>query len=168
MPRRYKMDDAVRVADQAAREIEAWLRSRPQTVALENVEADPDYQRVDVDLVWTTQKGRYRVEIKGDRWHKTGNFFFETWSNFEKQTPGCFLYTEADLLFYYFIEPRHLHILPMPATREWFLPRLDSFPERSTQTPIGDEFYTTVGRLVPIQRVIDEVPGCWQAQLRPS
>ncbi len=157
-PHRYSMQEGVSVAQQAARDIEDWLRSLPQTRSVENVEADPHYQAQDVDLIWTTSRGRYRVEIKGDRWHGTGNFFFETMSNQERGTLGCFLYTEADLLFYYFLEPRRLYILPMPATREWFQANLPRFRQSSTTTDLGlGRSYTTVGYLVPIQAVLDEV-----------
>ncbi|WP_375515699.1 hypothetical protein [uncultured Nostoc sp.] len=38
----------------------------------------------------------------------------------------------------------------MPKTREWFLITMRRFKERSTTTPVGNSFYTTVGRLVPI------------------
>jgi hypothetical protein len=159
-PRSITMRDGSQVARQAAVELEAWLRGLPQTLELRNVEAAPEYQARDIDLLWTTRDGRCRaLEIKGDRWHRTGNFFFETWSNQEKGTPGCFLYTQADFLLYYFIEPRVLYILPMPATRDWFIPRQQQFKERPTTTPVGSGFYTTVGRLVPIQAVLQEVAG---------
>jgi len=160
MTRRISMTIGMRVAQLAAADIEAWLRSLRQTLNVQNVENDPDFQKMDVDLLWTTDKGCYQVEIKGDRWHQTGNFFFETHSNWEKGTPGCFLYTQADLLFYYFVGPRHLYILPMPATREWFVANQQLFPERTTTTPMGyHDYYTTVGRLVPITRVLEEVPN---------
>lgn len=161
------MDNGVQVAQQAATEIEAWLRSLRQTMAVENVEDDPDYQQLDVDLLWTTKKRQYKIEIKGDRWHKTGNFFFETHSNKERDTPGCFMYTQADLLFYYFVEPGTLYILPMPKTRKWFARRIDQFEERSTTTPVGQNGrYTTVGRLVPIQTVVDAVGGVKTYQIK--
>ena len=35
----------------------------------------------------------------GDRYLNTRNFFFETYSNREKQTPGCLMHTEADYIF---------------------------------------------------------------------
>ena len=165
-PRRITMDDGVQVARRAAAEIEAWLHGLPQTVAVENVEDDPAWRERDVDLLWTTRKGRYRVEIKGDRWHRTGNFFFETHSNREKGTPGCLLYTHADLLFYYFVEPRILYILPMPEIRAWFMPRLAQFKERSTTTPVGERHYTTVGRLVPIREVLAAVPEVHKYSLK--
>jgi len=68
------------VAQKASAEIEAWLRSLPQTQIVQNVEDNQAYQQTDVDLLWTTSKASYQVEIKSDRWHKTGNFFFETHS----------------------------------------------------------------------------------------
>ncbi|MBX2997152.1 MAG: hypothetical protein KF893_01485 [Caldilineaceae bacterium] len=159
MPRQYSMKDATDVAKVATADIERWLRGLRQTRSVANVEDDPAYQRIDVDLIWVTQTRTYQVEIKGDRWQGTGNFFFETQSNAEQQTPGCFLYTEADLLFYYFVHAQELYILPMPQTRDWFLVHMDEFKERATTTLVGNSRYTTVGRLTPIQRVLREVDG---------
>ncbi|MEH2464687.1 hypothetical protein [Nostoc sp.] len=161
----YSMDDAVQVANQAATDIEAWLWSKSETISVVNVEDDPDYQRRDIDLIWTTQTGEILIEVKGDRWNKTRNLFFETHSNLEKGTPGCFMYTEADWLFYYFVNTRQLYKLQMPKTREWFLITMRRFRERSTTTPVGSSYYTTVGRLVPITTVMLEVAGIKMEQL---
>lgn len=162
----YSMNEGLQVANQATTVIEAWLRSLPTTLRVENVEADPKFQQIDVDLILTTTKNSYRLEIKADRWHKTGNFFFETYSNREKGTPGCFIYTQADWLLYYFVSPRTLYLLPMPLTREWFLANIDGFRERSTTTQVrGGGYYTTVGRLVPIQTVMQEVKSAQKQQL---
>jgi len=153
------MQAANEVAKVASREIESWLCRREETVSLRNVENDPTYQKDDIDLIWTTHNRTLRIEIKGDRWHRTGNFFFETASNKERNTPGCLLYTKADYIFYYFVTPKILYCLPMPATREWFTANLARFKERSTTTPVGRHSYTTVGRLVPISAVVKEVGG---------
>lgn len=166
MTRRIRMEDALAVSRRAAAELEAWLSSQRITRFVRNVESDPAFQNVDVDLVWTTTKATYQVEIKADRWHRTGNFFFETHSNLERNTPGCLLYTEADLIFYYFLEPKKLFILPMPATRDWLLANLERFEERRTSTPVNGRCYTTVGRLVPIQTVLEEVPGVHEVTVR--
>jgi hypothetical protein len=165
MPRRYTMNEATQIARRAARDLTAWLSADPRTVRVRNVEDDPEFRRADVDLIWETRRRAYKIEIKGDRLHHTGNFFFETISNREKATPGCFLYTQADFVFYYFVMTRVLYILPMPATREWFCANLARFPERATTTPVGDDAYTTVGRLVPIEIVVREVPGVRKKQL---
>ncbi|BAY42142.1 hypothetical protein NIES2111_65380 (plasmid) [Nostoc sp. NIES-2111] len=161
----YSMDDAVQVANQAAADIEAWLWGKSETISVVNVENDPDYQRRDIDLIWTTHNGETLIEIKGDRWNKTRNLFFETHSNLERNTPGCFMYTEANWLFYYFVSTRQLYKLPMPKTREWFLITIRRFRERSTTTPVGNGYYTTVGRLVPITTVMMEVAGVKMVQL---
>ncbi len=166
MRRQYPLSNTMPAAHHAARELEAWLWMRPETLDVHNVEADPAYQKMDVDLLWITEKTYYKVEIKADRLgHQTGNFFFETTSNKEKGTPGCFLYTEADLFFYYFTQTRELYILPLPVTRAWFLSQQDQFPERETTTPIGREHYTTVGRLVPVEIVSRDVKGVRKVKL---
>ena len=160
------MNEGLQVAKQASAEIEAWLWGKLDTVNVRNVENNPAFQRIDVDLIWTTQTNEALVEIKGDRWHKSGNFFFETHSNREKRTPGCFMYTEADWLFYYFTTPRTQYMLPMPKTRDWFTANINRFQERSTTTPVqGGGYYTTVGRLVPIQTVLQQVPSVVKGQL---
>lgn len=170
-PRSYSMAEASAVEAEAVEAIVGYLRQRPGTVEVRDVRADPEYRAADVDLLWTwqDQAGQLhttRLEVKADRWHSTGNFFLETQSNKARDTPGCFLYTQADYLLYYFVGPRLLYILPMPDTRDWFLAHQDRFPERETSTPVGEgEQYLTVGRLVPIGEVVAQVPGVKTRQL---
>ena len=155
------------VARRAATDVTVFLHSFwAQTVAVHNVEDDAAYQEHDVDLLWTIldKDGALRVipvEIKGDSYHRTGNFFFETVSNEGRGTEGCFMYTRAEWLFYYFVESGALYCLPMHGVRPWFQENLDRFQERRTSTPVdkGNNHYITIGRLVPIQTVLDEVPG---------
>lgn len=140
----------------------------PNTVAVHSVEEDPTYQPYDVDLLWSVvEHGRLRtipIEVKGDTYHHTGNFFFETVSNEGKTTAGCFLYTAAKWLFYYFINTGRLYCLPLDRAQPWFAHNDDRFEERRTSTPINRtaadrDHYITVGKLVPIDVVLAEVPG---------
>lgn len=162
--KKYTMDAASEVAKAATHDIEAFLKKNEHTISVLNVENDITYQQKDIDLIWIcwnkskTATKRVTIEIKGDRYHHTGNYFFETISNEAKDTPGCFLYTEADYVFYYFIGIKELHILPMPATRDWFLRNIDQFRETKTSTPVGKGRYVTVGRLVPRQLVRGAIP----------
>ncbi len=165
-PRRIHVKDAFQVADEAAQKIEGWLLHFEETEEVINVENIAEYQNQDVDLIWRTRNKSFKIEIKGDRWHQTGNFFFETHSNEEKNTPGCFIYTQADYIFYYFITTELLFALPMPATRNWFMGKMNQFKERRTTTPVKSGFYTTVGRLVPIKQVLKEVKGVKKADLK--
>lgn len=166
----YDVQYTFQVAQQASEAVtEFLLTTFPQTVAVHNVEAEPAYQEHDIDLLWTvqTREGGLRVflvEVKGDRYHRTGNFFFETVSNEQKQTPGCFLYTKADYLFYYFVEIGRLYSLPLAQVRPWFMAHSDRFAERRTSTPAGISHYITIGRLVPIAVALAENAGIRQYQ----
>jgi hypothetical protein len=165
------MAETSSVEAEAIEAIEQYLKERPGTMEVRDVRNDPSYRAADVDLLWTcaSKSGQPRtakLEVKADRWHRTGNFFFETQSNKDKDTPGCFLYTEADYLLYYFVTPRALYILPMPETRDWFLANRDRFPVRETSTPVAKgKHYITVGRLVPIAEVMEQVTDARKRQL---
>jgi hypothetical protein len=45
---------------------------------------------------------------------------------------------------------------------------MERFDERKTSTPVGNETYVTVGRLVPIQTDLEEVEGILQFQKEDS
>jgi hypothetical protein len=173
--KQHAMTYTLDIARQAAKDVTHFLHTFfvpplwPRTVAVHNVEEDRAYQAYDVDLLWTLlgKNGRLRtipLEIKGDRYHKTGNFFFETMSNEGKGTTGCFLYTKAVWLFYYFVGNGRLYCLPVDRVRPWFWHQMDHFAERRTSTPVGDDQYVTVGRLVPITQLLADLPGIYQFQ----
>lgn len=158
------MNEASNVATVAAIDIENFLKEQPATLKVQNVEEHEIYRQKDIDLLWfwKDNSGKEKmntIEIKGDRYHRTGNYFLETISNKSKGTPGCFIYTEADYVFYYFIYEKELHILPMPETKNWFLKNIDSFVERETSTPVGKEYYITVGKLVNRKLLQNNVKG---------
>ncbi len=162
--KRHSMKNTLETAEKAARDVTHFLETYwPQTVKVHNVEDDPAYRVHDVDLLWTlAEHGRLRavpIEIKGDTYDKTGNFFFETISNESKGTKGCFLYTAAVWLFYYFVNTGRLYCLPMDKTRPWFIHNDDRFREARTSTPAGEGHYVTVGKIVPIAEVLSDVPG---------
>lgn len=137
-----------------------YLLSLDPGSLIHDVQNDPRFMHRGVDLLWQRSDGTLTgIEVKGDRQANRANYFFELISNFEKDTPGCFLYSTADLMLYVFLEPQEVHVLPLTATREWFLPIAKEFPVKHTRTRMGKEFYTTVGVTVPIRRVQKEVPG---------
>lgn len=148
------MKEADETGQKAIRECIIYLLALPQTRKVLDVQEEEDFQKQDIDLVvWFNINGKpekKRIEVKGDRYYSTGNYFFETISNKAKQTPGCFIYSNCDYLFYYFIEMHELHILTMPDVRNWFLKNQNRFKISETSTPVrGGGHYITVGRLVP-------------------
>lgn len=152
----YGFNNVNQIAKQGAEEVTEFLYSMKSTVRVENVENDPEYQEKDIDLIWHYRSKisgkieKKTIEIKADRYYRTGNYFFETVSNTNKNTPGCFLLTEADVIFYYFIDEKELHMLPTNPTRDWFLQNQYRFKEAQTSTSSKKGIlYTSKGRKVP-------------------
>lgn len=158
----YDMKGQMGVADQAAEDITKYLKSLPETIGVINVEDDWYYRKKDIDLLWVYRlNGKEKVkklEIKGDRYSRTGNFFLETVSNKEKGTPGCFMYTEADFVYYYFVDTKEVNIMPVEKTRKWFLDNIDRFEEKKLATKVREGiYYTSLGRLVPKEVMRNEI-----------
>lgn len=159
------MNKTLEVTNKATAEIVAYFSKLPSVLRIENVEEYRAYQVKDIDLLMKIKvkdgsEITKSIEIKADRWYSTGNYFFETISNYEKKTLGCFMYTEADLLFYYFTDPKELHILPMPQTRDWFLENQKRFEIKVVNTAVMGDSYSSQGRIVPrhiVQREVDNV-----------
>lgn len=160
MSRSYSMAGVRGPADRAVQLALAYLQREDSAGRVHDVQADPRFQQRGVDLLWERPSSPVLgLEVKGDRQAGRGNYFFELISNLERETPGCFLYSAADVLLYVFLSPRELHHLPLDDTRRWFLARANHFELRSTTTRVGRSRYTTVGALVPTREVLAQVPG---------
>jgi hypothetical protein len=166
MTRAYSMRGVQGAADRAVYLARAYLMGQDPNGRIHDVQKDPRFQHRGVDLLWERGPDTITgVEVKGDRHTRRGTFFFELISNVEKDTPGCFLYSAADVMLYVMLENREVHHLPLPATREWFLARAQSFPLKTTKTRTGTLTYTTVGAVVPIRLVLAEVRGASRTRL---
>lgn len=161
MTRAYSMSAVQGAADRAVRIAGEFLRAESPGSLVHDVQADPRFQHRGVDLLWEKPEGELLgVEVKGDRQGtRRGNYFFELVSNLEKDTPGCFLYSTADLLLYVFLEGLEVHLIPLSAARAWLLPRAREYPLKHTRTQLGTEGYTTVGVIVPVKKFREGVPG---------
>jgi hypothetical protein len=157
----YTMQSVRGAAERAVSVARAFLLAEDTDGELHDVQADPRFQSRGIDLLWQRRDGALLgVEVKGDRQgNRRGNYFFELVSNLEKNTPGCFLYSTADFLLYVFLQRLEVHLLPLAATRAWFLDAASRYPLRHTGTRLGAEGYTTVGALVPVRDVLKGVPG---------
>lgn len=157
----YEMSETDTVGKKGVEIIEKYLKTLPETIDVINVEDNHEYRKKDIDIIWKRnveeQVIETTIEVKTDRYTHTGNYFLETVSNESKGTIGCFLYTEADFVYYYFSGLNELHIMPMPESRDWFIRNMEQFNERKTSTPIGNDKYITVGRLVSRSKMLNEV-----------
>lgn len=153
--------DSFAIAKQSAFEIEKYLSKLDYVANVQNVEDEEEFQKIDVDLLadFTVNDAvkNYKLEIKGDTWERSGNYFFETVSNTSKNTLGCFLYTQCDYLYYYFINTKELHVLKMNDVRDWFLINPKKFATKQVYTKCSSGYYMTVGKVVPIHMVQKQV-----------
>lgn len=151
----YYFKDTNNIADQSSTEITEWLQSEGWTV--KNVENDKHFQTLDVDLIImkvfppNTSPTAYMIEIKGDKYFKTNNYFIETISNMNTNSLGCFLLTKSDYIFYYFPNEKQLHIMPTKKAQEYVLQHQEEFKKRnpSTTDKNGKHWYYSEGRLIP-------------------
>jgi hypothetical protein len=125
-----------------------------------DVRGNPLFQKEDVDFLWNG----LRLELKVDRYYRTGNFFFETKCG---DRPGCFLSTQAEFIIYYFPEGKTLYWLPMPQTREWVLANKERFIEKSLESGnlYNGPSYKATGYLVKRNEILDNVPNSKVEQL---
>lgn len=148
---------------------EVLLREAPDSL-VHDVQNDPRFQHRGVDLLWERPGQQVLgVEVKGDRQgFRRGTYFFELISNAEKDSPGCFLYSIADLLVYVFVDVQQVHVLELKAVREWFVSRAKDFPLKTAKTRTGANLYTTVGASVPVKEVRKAVPNAVAVHSRPA
>lgn len=147
-------------ADRAVSLAREVLMSQVPGSLVHDVQNDPRFQHRGVDLLWERPGQQVLgVEVKGDRQgFRRGTYFFELISNAEKDSPGCFLYSVADLLVYVFVDVQEVHVLEFKPVREWFVARAKEFPWKTAKTRTGANLYTTVGASVPIREVRKAVP----------
>jgi hypothetical protein len=166
MPRSFSMRGVQGAADRAVQHARAWLLESAPDSRVHDVQEDPRFQHRGVDLLWELPSGEVRgIEVKGDRQTRR-RYWFELVSNVEKDTPGCFLYSGADLLVYVFLSQAELHVLPLKDVREWFLPRAKAYALKHTSTKTGAIRYTTVGAVVPCHEVLEAVPAVLRVPLK--
>ena len=131
-------------------------------VEIINVEGDNFYQRNGIDLLCKTDNGRglwtSTAEVKTTRYPEE-YYFIETISNTNKNTPGSFLTSQAEDILFYFINCNKLHKIKTHDFILWFLKYQGDFQTKITHTRdyFGNILYTTAGKLVPCNRVAEEL-----------
>lgn len=128
-------------------------------IILYSVENIPEFNNPDIDLVRKLANEKWeKIEVKvciiG---HSSGNFFLETVSNEDKDTEGCLLTTKSDKLYYYLYKSKKLYIFDTKLLKEWILENKVKYEEKEVRTPVGDEFYTTLGITPRIYKVVKDL-----------
>lgn len=131
------------------------IKNNANTKNIIDVRGDKKYQNMDVDvLINHINDNVYLGEIKTDS-YKSGNIFYETISAQEVNSEGCMDKTEADFLFYYFINMNKLYTINMKLYREWFDSLNDYFDEQGYRKSLSNKrynggTYSTIGYAIPL------------------
>lgn len=132
------------------------MNNHPNIDKVFDVRDDRNYQEIDVDYVIELKNHqRKTVEVKTDS-YKSGNIFYESSSASEVCSEGCMNKTQADYLFYYFINMDELYIIHMASYKNFVLyfedylitqgcrKELKNYGKNSKKT------YTSVGYAIPL------------------
>ena len=169
----HRFDESVKVEARGMPRVVEFLRNRPNTIDVLPA-TDTQQREQDIDLVWLRNKHTSQfskdvyettVEVKVDaQGHRTGNLFFEMVSNELYCTTGCFMMTEATLFIYYFVESGELLLMKVEDVRNWYGNQLSTRPHTRDggqrfqpvylENRVGDNYYTTFGRLVPREEIL--------------
>lgn len=146
--------------------VEKYLKDSPKIVFVKNVEDDPYYQQIDVDIICGAKEDNSiqekKIEVKVDTFFdRSNNYFFELVSNRTKNSDGCLIVTESDFLFYYFIE-KELHIFKTLELQYWLVNNEQRFKKKE----VKNKFYTTMGIIVP-RDIFAKECQVWTIDMKP-
>jgi len=119
------------------------------------------------DVFVNDNKGNFlAIEIKVEE-SSTGNLYLETWSNraiFPFLSRGWLFKTDADWIFYYFLDTKILHIINLKKLKEWALKgnRLYDFPEKLQKK--NKQLNKTYGVVVPVRILKNEMKSGYRQQ----
>lgn len=165
--KKYEFNEKLSEAQEGEKIIIDYLLSLPDVIEVQDVRDLPEYRNKDIDFLVHIYDRKNKnffyesIEVKTDKYYRTGNIFAETVSNINKNTKGCFVKTECDYMYYLFFPQNILYILPMKKVKKWFFDNYDDFITKITSTcnVDGVVLYRSLGKLIPRERISKEVPG---------
>lgn len=163
MTKVHNFKDSLKVGEMGEEKILDYLQQSLTVDRIMDVRGDEHYRDVDVDLVVKMTSGEeLKIEIKTDT-YRSGNMYYETLSAEETGSLGGFEKTEADYMFYYFINLNTLYILDMNKYRQWFKQKQEMFDFLGYQKKVKNArwktgTYTSVGYAFPVSTLENDHP----------
>lgn len=155
----HKFNNSLEKSKRGTQIILEYLQKRPHIKEVVDVQDDVLYQEDDIDLLALLNDGSKKtIEIKVDSYYyKSKNIFWEEKSCVETNASGCFMYSKADLFFYYFYPGDVLYIFPIKKVRKWYLQNQLRFQQKTIKNWRYDKTtYTSLGRIIPRDIFITE------------
>ena len=133
---------------------EEYLHTLKFINKIENVRDVKEYQAKDIDIIAEIDTRKIYIEVKTDS-YTSGNMFYETISNDIKQEIGCMEKTEADFIFYYFINPKYrkIYIFRTEMLRDW----VHKNKERFKLKKVYNYSYNSFGYAFPLDILVEEI-----------
>lgn len=160
----HNFRQSMEIGKRGEEDIYNYLKNNEIIDNIIDVRNDKAYQKIDVDYLIYINGKEHKIEIKTDT-YKSGNIYYETISSNESSTLGCFEKTEADYLFYYFINWGYLYIFSMEEYRKWFQEIEQEFINKGYQKKVKnrgykDKTYTSIGYAYPVS-ILEELNPKW-------
>ena len=161
----HNFRQSMEVGKRGEEHIIEYLNNSDNVKKIVDVRDIREYQKMDVDFLVTFADGVERkIEVKTDT-YKSGNIYYEVISSEESDTLGCFEKTEADYLFYYFVNWGYLYILGMEEYRKWFQEKQELFNDAGYKKRVRNsegknKTYTSIGYAYPVS-ILEEENHDW-------
>lgn len=143
----YKFKNSIELGKQGEDVIINYSTKQTDIIEIKDVRENKIYQNADIDIIIKTMFDNYSVEIKTDS-YDTGNIYYETMSSLENNSIGCMEKTEADYIYYYFINTNELYILDREKYVKWFHDNAFQFKKSQVLNKTKNGIYTSEGYLI--------------------
>lgn len=141
----YMFASQVQETNEGTEVVIGFLQGLYPSDTFTNVEQEEEYQKIDVDFIWSHNKKDYLLEIKVDS-YLTNNIFYEFYSNYELKTQGAMEKTECDFLAYYYSQKDVLYILNPKEFKKY----IHKYQKWLTPKFIPNTTYQAMGYAIPI------------------
>jgi hypothetical protein len=120
---------------------ERWLKTTAGTSGVENVEGVKRFQEADIDFKQLTDDGNTtHVELKVCfKIEKFKNVAYETMSNIEYRTIGCFLKTKSDIVYYMNYHTNDVHLIDPKKMLDYFFDNRKRFYTNGSRKEIPNK-----------------------------
>ena len=150
-PKTHNFYDSNVIGKKGEELVMPFLQYKYPDKIVEDVRAVGEYQEKDIDfLLMKSDNTVYKsIELKTDTYYDgekiswleakerkiqaSKNLMVETISNVFKKDPGCLVKTEADEIYYYFINQDKIYVLDREPFQKWFKQEL---PKHKARTPV--------------------------------
>lgn len=169
MQKVHNFSESIKVGDRGEAHIIDYLEKSPAVKSILDVSGKKMYQEIEIDLILKmVDDSELKIEVKTDT-YTSGNIYYETISAVETQSVGGFEKTQADYIFYYFINLNTLYILERKEYQKWFRSRQEEFKKLGYEKNVlnnrwNGTKYTSIGYAYPVS-LLEEKPLRWMRKV---